>query len=113
MNATTGLVGWLLASASMAQQAPADPQLLAQALDRCMATYAVRLTRTPTADDDIFAQAKLGCQPLTDQLNAAIRAQMPPADAAAITAQLESSAKPNFMAMLAKIRSDRALRERP
>lgn len=76
-----------------------------------MATYAVRLTRTPASDEAIYAEAAQGCLPLKTRLVDAIRAQVPPAEAAPVLASLETSAKPNFMAMLARIRSDRAKRE--
>jgi hypothetical protein len=92
-----------------------DPQpnamILAQALDRCMVTHAVRLTRTPTSDPDIFAQARQSCQPLNDRLRTAINAELPPADAAEMLRSIDQQAEPNFMALLARIRTDRARRE--
>ncbi|HVJ02184.1 MAG TPA: hypothetical protein VM662_08380 [Sphingomonas sp.] len=92
------------------QQQQGNIQIIAQALDRCMATYAVRLTRTAASDDDIYGQATTSCKSLRDQLTAAIRAQVPSAQATSLLGSLDAQAKPNFMAMLAKIRSDRAAR---
>lgn len=110
-----------LAAAAMvlllgAQQAAAqDPQpnamILAQALDRCMVTQAVRLTRTSTSDADIFAQARQSCLAVNDQFRAAINAELPPADAAEMLRSIDQQAEPNFMALLSRIRSDRARRE--
>jgi hypothetical protein len=99
-----------------AQQAAAqDPQpnamILAQALDRCMATQAVRLTRTAATDAEIFAQARQSCLSLNDQFRAAVNAQLPAADAAEMLRSIDQQAEPNFMAMLSQIRSDRARRE--
>lgn len=100
----------LLTHQAAAQQGQPNAQIVAQAVDRCMATYAVRLTKTDTADEDIFAQAKLGCLPLHGQLVAAINAQLPAAQAGEILRTLDAQEKPNFMALLARIRSDRAQR---
>lgn len=97
----------LLALPAAAQPAPSVP-LLAQAYDRCMATFAVRLTRTEAADDAIHAEAKKGCQDIDDQLRAAVRAQLPPADADRLLSQFDASSRPNFMALLQRIRADRA-----
>ena len=99
-----------------AQQAAAqDPQpnamVLAQALDRCMATQAVRLTRTSATDAEIFAQARQSCLALNDQFRAAVNAQLPSADAAEMLRSIDQQAEPNFLAMLSRIRSDRARRE--
>ena len=108
--ATTALV---LVSAQ--QAAAQDPQpnamILAQALDRCMVTHAVRLTRTATSDADIFTQARQSCLGLNEQLRASVNAQLPPADAAEMLRSIDQQAEPNFMALLARIRSDRARRE--
>ena len=99
-----------------AQQAAAqDPQpnamVLAQALDRCMATQAVRLTRTAAADAEIYAQARQTCLALNDQFRAAVSAQLPSADAAEMLRSIDQQAEPNFLAMLSRIRGDRARRE--
>jgi hypothetical protein len=90
------------------QQGPANPQIVAQAYDRCMATHAVRLTRTSATDENIYTQASQSCLPLNDQLTAAIKAQLPPAQADEILRTLAANGKPNFLSMLARIRSDRA-----
>ena len=90
-----------------AQPVQTNPQIIAQAYDRCMATYAVRLTRTEATDEEIFAQAIRGCQSLEDQLTDAINAQVSAAQAAEFLQAMEAQAKPNFMTMLARIRSDR------
>ena len=87
-----------------------NAQVLAQAYDRCMATYAVRLTRTDAADAAIFAQARDSCRPLGEQMRAALNAELPPAQAAELLTALDARAEPDFMAMLARIRSDRARR---
>lgn len=92
------------------QPAEADAMVLAQALDRCMATQAVRLTHTSAADAAIYAQARQSCSPLRDRLRAAISAQLSQADAAGLLQAMDAQAEPNFMNMLARIRSDRARR---
>ena len=91
-----------------AQQPEPNVQIIAQAYDRCMATYAVRLTRTAATDQDIFRQASQGCLSLGGQLRAAIEAQLPPEQAAELLRSMDAQAEPNFMAMLARIRSDRS-----
>jgi hypothetical protein len=92
------------------QQPQADVQIVAQAYDRCMATYAVRLTKTASSDEDIYLQAAEGCLGLGDRLKSAISAQLPAPQAAEILAAMEAQAKPSFINMLAQIRSDRARR---
>jgi hypothetical protein len=100
----------LSAQQSVAQQPQANVMTLAQALDRCMTTQAVRLTHTSAADSEIYAQARQSCQGLNDQLRAAIAEQLPPADAAQILASIDGQAEPNFMTVLSRIRQDRARR---
>ena len=91
-----------------AQQPQANLQLLAQAYDRCMATYAVRLTRTEATDEQIYSEATQSCRGLDEQLTAAINSQLPPAQAAEVLETMDAQDKPNFLQMLARIRSDRA-----
>lgn len=107
----TVLVLLLAAQQAAAQDPQPNAMILAQALDRCMATQAVRLTRTASTDANIFAQARQSCLTLNDQLRAAISAQFPPADAAEMLRSIDEQAEPNFMALLSRIRSDRARRE--
>jgi hypothetical protein len=107
------LLALFAAQPAAAQQAEPDIQILASALDRCMATYAVRLTRTAASDREIFAQAIQGCGPLDARLRAALRTQLPPAEADEVLRTIDAQAEPNFMAILARIRSDRAAREGP
>ena len=102
-------VALLLALPAMAQTPPSVP-LLAQALDRCMAGYAVRLTRTEATDDAIFAEAVKGCQSIDTQLRAAVRAQVPAVEAARLFREFDDTSRPNFMALLQRIRADRAAR---
>ena len=92
------------------QQPLQDVQIVAQAYDRCMATYAVRLTHTAASDQDIFSQASQGCLPLKSRLIEAINAQLPPAQAREVLESIEAQGEPNFMGMLALIRSDRRRR---
>jgi len=95
-----------------APPAPAqDVGVVAQAYDRCMTTYAVRLTRTAAIDSDIYAEATRSCASLKDQLRAAVIAQLPAAQSSEILRAIDSQGESNFMAMLARIRSDRARRE--
>jgi hypothetical protein len=107
------LVTLVAAQQATAQQPEQDVQTLAQAYDRCMATQAVRLTRTPATDADIFRQATQACLSLQELLRTAINAQLPPAQATDILRSIDAQAEPNFMAMLARIRSDRARRANP
>ena len=102
--AAAALCAW---HGTAAQPVQTNPQVIAQAYDRCMATYAVRLSRTEATDEEIFVQATRGCQSLDDQLTAAINAQVPAAQAAQLLQAMDAQAKPNFMAMLERIRSDR------
>ena len=92
------------------QNAGPNPMVLAQALDRCMTTQAVRLTHTAATDADIYAQARRSCLSLNGRLRASITAQVPPADAAEVLRTIDAQAEPSFMALLARIRSDRAQR---
>lgn len=104
----------LLVSLLVIQAAPPPQQpnayLLAQAYDRCMATCAVRLSHTDATDAAIFAQARQSCQPLGARMRVAVNAEVPPAQAAEALATMDAQAEPNFMRMLARIRSDRARR---
>jgi len=96
-----------------AQEAQPNIQIIAQAYDRCMATYAVRLTRTTAPDETIYAEATKSCSPLKDKLVETICQQVSPPEAAKVLASMDASAKPNFLNMLNRIRSDRAKRESP
>ncbi|MFC7536148.1 hypothetical protein ACFQPG_02050 [Sphingomonas sp. GCM10030256] len=91
-----------------AQTAQPSAMMLAQAHDRCMTTYAVRLTNTAATDQSIFADATAGCKELKDQLGAAIARDYTPAQATELNAMLEAQAKPNFDKLLQRIRADRA-----
>jgi hypothetical protein len=99
-----------IAGPAAAQQPQPNVPLLAQALDRCMATQAVRLTHTTATDADIYAQASRSCLSLSDELRAAIRTQLPPAQASEILGSIDAQAETNFSALLSRIRSDRARR---
>lgn len=101
-------VAALAGAQASAQSEQTNIQLLAQAQDRCMATYAVRLTKTAADDEAIFVQATRGCAPIMQQLSAQIVAQIPKDKATQVLASLDARAKPDFMALLARIRSDRA-----
>ena len=95
-----------------AQPAPAqDLGVLAHAYDRCMTTFAVRLTRTAAADADIYAEASRSCASLKNHLRAAVVAQLPAAQSSEMIRAIDSQGETSFMAMLARIRSDRARRE--
>jgi hypothetical protein len=108
----TGLALVLLTSAGIAWgQAPQpDAMTLAQAYDRCMTTYAVRLTRTDVTDDAIFQTATESCRELQTSLFAALRAERSSEEAEAIVVAMTEQAQPNFQSMLDRIRSDRAAR---
>jgi hypothetical protein len=97
-----------LAQPAIGQPAEPKPQMIAQAYDRCMTTYAVRLTKTPATDEDIYAQARQSCSAIDDRLSSAIRAQLPPAQASEILASIAAQGKPGFMSRLTRIRTDRA-----
>lgn len=104
-------LGAALASHSaLAQSGQANAMMLAQANDRCMTTYAVRMTGTDATDEAIFASATEGCKALKSQLYSAIDAEYPAAQAGELKGQLEAQAKPNFLNLLQKIRADRARR---
>ena len=104
------LISLLAVQQATAQQPQPSVQIMAQAYDRCMATYAVRLTHTAAPDADIFMQASEACLPLKEQLRAAIQTQLPPPQATQILQSIDAQAEPNFMTMLTRIRSDRAQR---
>jgi hypothetical protein len=107
------LVIALGAQPALAQQSQPNAMLIAQALDRCMATYAVRLTKTAASDEEIYAEATKGCGPLNARFVDSVKASVPPEQAAELLKEADKSQKPNFLSMLTKIRSDRAKRERP
>ncbi|AQA00519.1 hypothetical protein BWQ93_20185 [Sphingopyxis sp. QXT-31] len=100
----------LVAGAVHAQPAQANAMMLAQANDRCMTTYAVRMTKTDVADDAIFAAATEGCKDLKSQLFGAIDKEYPVDQASGLKSQLDTAEKPNFMKLLQKIRTDRQRR---
>ena len=100
----------IAASSVLAQQAQPDVGILASAYDRCMATIAVRQTHTDATDEAIYAQAVQSCGPLKTQLTAAINAQLPQAQASQLIQAMDAQGRPNFMAMVAQIRADRARR---
>jgi hypothetical protein len=109
-----GLLATLCIAASvpaLGQQAKPSMMSIAQAQDRCMTTFAVRLSRETTDDEAIFERALNGCSELDAQLDEAISREVPAEKQQELRAMLAESRKPNFMAMLAKIRSDRAARE--
>ncbi len=89
-------------------QSQSNPSILASALDRCMATYAVRLTRADASDEAIYAAATAGCKPIEDELTIVVRRDLPKAQAEAALQQWATQAKPNFLTLLARIRADRA-----
>jgi hypothetical protein len=84
--------------------------MLAQANDRCMTTYAVRMTKTDATDDAIFAAATEGCKELRAQLFGAIDKEYPADQASGLKSQLDAAEKPNFIKLLQKIRADRLQR---
>jgi hypothetical protein len=100
----------LLSGAVHAQPAQANAMMLAQANDRCMTTYAVRVTKTDVADDAIFVAATEGCKDLKAQLFGAIDKAYPADQANGLKSQLDAAEKPNFMKLLQKIRTDRLQR---
>ena len=101
---------WIAGQAAAPAEAQARVPILAQGVDRCMTTYAVRLTRTEAADEAIFAEAIQGCRELSGQLNAAITREYPEQQARELVATLEAHARPNFMTLLQRIRVDRQRR---
>jgi hypothetical protein len=105
---TLGLA--LLSQSAMAQPTQANAMMLAQANDRCMTTYAVRMTKTDAADDAIFAAATEGCKDLKSQLFSAIDKEYPADQASGLKSQLDAAEKPNFIKLLQKIRTDRLQR---
>ncbi|MDZ3833472.1 MAG: hypothetical protein U0S50_16895 [Sphingopyxis sp.] len=100
----------LLTGGAHAQTAQADAMMLAQANDRCMTTYAVRMTKTDATDDAIFAAATEGCKELRAQLFGAIDKEYPADQASGLKSQLDAAEKPNFIKLLQKIRADRLQR---
>lgn len=103
------LAGMAVAPAP-AQRGQPDAQIVAQAHDRCMVTHAVRLTRTAASDDDIYTQAVQSCLPLQEQLRAAVSAQLLGPLAGEILRAIDAQSRPNFFALIARIRNDRARR---
>ncbi len=100
----------LAAQSAFAQTAQPDASTLAPALDRCLATYAVRLTKTEMADEAIYLAANSECKQIETDLTTAVRRDVPAAQAEAALLQWKEQAKPNFMSLLQRIRSDRAAR---
>ena len=104
------VLGVALSQQAFAQAVQPDAMLLAQAQDRCLATYAVRLTKTDAADEEIYSDAVQGCKELNLQLQAAVVREFPDDQAKEMIAALQAQTKPNFLQMLQKIRSDRQIR---
>lgn len=113
LKALLGLLAAIAAQPSTAQPTQPDASTLAQAFDRCMATYAVRMTRTDASDDAIFAAATEGCKQIDTELTKTVRRDFPPAEAEAAIKQWSAQAKPNFMNLLSRIRADRAAQATP
>lgn len=90
-----------------AEVAPPNAMMLGQAHDRCMVSYAVRLTKTSASDEVIYTEAVSGCRGLHEQLGAAIARDYAPEQAVQLTTRLEAQAKPNFLALLRRIRTNR------
>jgi len=107
----SALAAALSVQAAAAEQSPPNIMFIAQALDRCMATYAVRLTKTAASDEEIYTVASKGCAPLDAKFAEGIMATVPPQQAAKFLQDADASKKPNFLNMLTKIRNDRAKRE--
>lgn len=99
------------AQPAAAQQNQPNFMFIAQALDRCMTTYAVRLSKTAASDEEIYTEATTGCAPLNAKLTEGITATVPPQQAAEFLKDVDASKKRNFLNMLAKIRNDHAKRE--
>lgn len=101
-----------VAFAGPAATQPAQPsaEILAQAYDRCMATFAVRLTKTAASDEEIYNQAMQSCATLGNELKTAIGRQFPSGEAGELLQAMDAQSKPNFLEMLARIRRDRAAR---
>lgn len=110
LTAGLSLGATLIVGAAHAQPAQASAMILAQANDRCMTTYAVRMAKTGAADDAIFATATEGCKDLRAQLFGAIDKEYPADQANSLKSQLDAAARPNFMNLLNKIRTDRLQR---
>ena len=75
-----------------------------------MATHAVRLSKDSQDDDAIYEVARNNCAELDAKLNDAIDRELPSEAAQKIKAEMAAQAKPNFLALLAKIPADRASR---
>lgn len=97
----------LFSGSVTAQPAQQNVGLLGQALDRCMTTVADRESRAESDDEIIFEFAVATCGELKDPLFAAIRAQFPSEQAEEAISMIDAQAKPNFLNMLLRIRSDR------
>ena len=104
------VLGIVAAQRVAAQAAPPNAMVLAQAQDRCMTTYAVRMTKTDATDEEIYSGATEGCKDLQGQLHAAIAKEYSADQAKELIATLEAQAKPNFLQLLQKIRADRQIR---
>ncbi len=100
----------VVAQSALAQATQSDVSTLAQALDRCMTTYAVRLTKTETVDEAIYLAAVDGCKQIEVDLTTAVRRDVPATQGEAALTQWKEQSKPNFMSLLQRIRSDRAAR---
>lgn len=98
-----------LSAATSATSQP-NVMIVAQAYDRCMATQAVRLTRTIASDDEIFTRAVQTCAALRTELVEALERELPANQAETTLSAMNAQAKPKFMRLLARIRFDRAKR---
>ena len=101
------LAGAAAITAQPAEAAQRSAMVAAQAHDRCMVGYAVRLTKTSATDEAIYSEAVAGCKALHKQLGVAVAREYAPEQAAQLITAFEAQAKPNFLALLQRIRTDR------
>ena len=103
-----GCVLALGAHGASAQRPGADAPTLAQALDRCMAVQAVRLTKTDIGDDEMYARAAEACRGVKERLAEKVGEDYPAAEGAQALREVEAQSRPGFMGMVDKVRGVRA-----
>lgn len=110
MFRTAVIAVFLVASPTVARTPEPSLMLLAEAHDRCLVTYAVRLAGSGEEDEQIYAAASQGCSEIKARRDGAVRTELPPEHVDDLLRELEAAEKPNFMRVLKQIRADRAAR---
>jgi len=90
----------------------AQIMITANAYDRCVTTYAVKLLESGLSDDDLYVVASTMCRDLNDLMKQRIIASLPAAQANEMLARLGADPKGDYLKKLQAIRQGRSRRAR-